>query len=443
MSGTHQSQEDESIDELLNTYFTEIHKNEFNITDKEIEELLAWKELDVDDKVTVTSEPTEPNEGLIQEVMEIVHKDDAPVDDHDDIMIEETISDLDFMHEIRLSRNNYLSVTLNILNRFQEDDPKLKIYEKFLAHYLLELLLIKYNESVEEHIKSRSFDQAIHYLYVYRNQIRSLIDTIYQRFETVLRKQFYLYLIKHKMTDFAGEDINPRVLERLRDVIKQNRYSLYEKYIKGFAENLIESVTLRYIYSILAVPMDFIQYFNREYTDKRLNINSVNYPILCTKYFNPVLFPGFINKQQIPWVSTTEYQDLIPALEKIRDNLDVIALNGLINVLKGYYRSKNIEKENILQNSIDAYNKAWKILNGIKFTREKSDQITKVMKLPDGIERKKQLKKINESKPKTTETVSKANKMNWDAVIKELEELQKYISKKEIIRPLFNSKTDL
>lgn len=272
-------------------------------------------------------------------------------------------------HENQFNEHNYLLASVEILQK-DRDEMKQKTGTeqnkpqtiKFVAHMMLELSLIKYQVRLTDYLKNYNEDQIVN-LSLDLHRVKELINVYNIKMPKVMEMTFRKYFEDVKInTDFVDieQNLSDASIEKLRESIRRSRITLYKMYLQ-FGQNLLEAVALRYLYNILVLPVHFNDYFGDQYI---LNDIKHNYPITFTEnnstYMNIVLFPGFFKQapeRMTDSLTTDRYGEFIDALENINNHMEVVALNGWTNVLKGFFSEKKLKLNDNVKTVIDYVDK--------------------------------------------------------------------------------------
>lgn len=358
------------------------------------------------------------NEFKLQEPVknEVSSTEEVHINEDDVLKIEEELdnqdlydpNNFDFMYEKenQFNEHNYLLASIEILQK--ENTPQMI---SFVAHMMLELSLIKYQVRLTDYLRNYSEEQITN-LSIDLPRVKDLVKKYNKIMPTVMKKVFTDYFNNMQIDFLDDQDqIDDITLENLRKKIKQNRITLYQKFLQ-FGQNLLEAVALRYLYGIRVLPVRFNDYFNRKYLEQQHD-----YPIPFVednvKYINIALFPGFFTKAPsfiTDQISINKYEEFITALNNILNNMEAVAWNGWINVLRGFYAGNKIKLNSDIQKVIEHVNDLGVFVDSMndvkdarareKKPRQNRETIRKVYKvedllevLPQIVEKLKQYKK--------------------------------------------------
>lgn len=406
-----QQEENDELERLASAYADEIHRNSGveNRQSQHSQQISGTGSLDID--ITRMDED-------IDEYYNRRPDDDRDITDELNILKDieknesrpavymEDSGDCDFGGSVEVKRTDYLDCLINALEADKTTVPERKeeLYQ-FLGIYTLERLLVPYDMDVMSANQS-NFREMVKWVDDNREAIKEQLDIYYRTVEEQMRSVLFDYFNTYKDTDndelnFIDEERRKNLTEETKDKIRQTvitRKITIGNNFAVFCSQLINAITLKYLYSYSALPGKFIEFMGPKYTDKE-NPKHLDYPFNQGKFVNAILFPGFFASQIEQHVGNI-YDSLLTVLKTLNDRIKFVLESGLIYVIRGVISDKSIERNNAIQEILNAMNEILPLLDETGNRLEERNEIRDRLRL--GTRQVKNYKRVKrvEMKPK-------------------------------------------
>ena len=428
-------EENDEIEKLVRNYAEEMHRNSgvenrHSQQSQHSQRISSTNSLDID--ITGMSGDIDDrhlDDREITDNLDILENTEKNKSRSKSMMYVEDSGEYDFGEKIEVKRIDYLDCLIKALKADDTTDPfrKSELYQ-FLGLYTLERLLVPYNMNVMSADQS-NFREMVKWVDENKAAIEEQLNTYYRNVEEKMHSVLYNYFNTYKSTendelDFIEEErreqLTEETKEKIRQTVRTRNMTIGNKFAV-FCSQLIDAITLKYLYSYSTLPGEFVNFMGPEYTAKDMP-RHLDYPFFQGKFVNAVLFPGFFASRIEQHVGNI-YDSLLTVLETLNDRIKFVLESGLIYVIRGIISGKSIERNNIIQEILNDMNEILPLLDETGNQLEERNEIRDRLRLGTRQVRSYKRDKNVEVKPKPHNPVYN---------VKQLRELTPFI--KDILR---------